>query len=130
MLGLLCIDIVRSFLRGHGGPGANRHRKSQTRRDCFSSRYLRADPGRTFGIRRKFGVRLEQLRGCRTVSPERDGGWAARYDDLKRYRSMPSLLILDSRVCLGRPSFAAAPVAPPMTPCASRSAASMIAFSR
>src|SRR5437867_9205293 len=40
MLGLLCIDIARSFLRGHGGPGANRHRKSQTRRDCFSSRYL------------------------------------------------------------------------------------------
>jgi len=24
----------------------------------------RADPGRNFGIRRKFGVRLEQLRGC------------------------------------------------------------------
>src|SRR3989441_8767799 len=61
--------------------------------------------------------------------PSGDGGWAARYDDLKRYRSIPSFLIFDSRVCLGRPSFAAAPVAPPMTPCASRSAASMIAFS-
>src|SRR2546425_3635469 len=62
--------------------------------------------------------------------PSGDGGSAERYDDLKRYRSMPSFLILDSRVCLGRPSFAAAPVAPPMTPRASWRALSMTAFSR
>src|SRR5260370_41850599 len=49
---------------------------------------------------------------------------------LKRRRLIPSFLILDSSVCLGMPSFAAAPVGPEIRPSASRSAFSIIAFSR
>src|ERR1051325_3455727 len=80
-----------------------------------------AEPRRSFGKCRDFGLELEV---------RLDGRTRKDYEVLKRYRSMPSFLIRDSRVCLGRPSFAAAPVAPPMTPWASRSASSMIAFSR
>src|SRR5712671_708802 len=48
---------------------------------------------------------------------------------LKRYRLMPSFLILDSSVCRGIPSLTAAPVGPPTTPSDSRSAASSISLS-
>src|SRR3989442_9642647 len=51
-------------------------------------------------------------------------------DVLKRCRLIPSFLIFDSSVCLGMPSLAAAPVGPPITPSASRSAVSIITFSR
>src|SRR6266436_8138771 len=52
------------------------------------------------------------------------------YDVLKRCRLIPSFLILESSVCLGMPSFAAAPVEPEIRPSASRSAFSIIALSR
>src|SRR2546426_4589366 len=51
-------------------------------------------------------------------------------DALKRCRLIPSFLIFDSSVCLGMPSLAAAPVGPPITPLASRSAVSSISLSR
>src|SRR5438445_9998008 len=51
-------------------------------------------------------------------------------DVLKLCRLIPSFLIFDSSVCLGMPSLAAAPVGPPTTPSASRSAVSTISFSR
>jgi hypothetical protein len=52
------------------------------------------------------------------------------YDAMKRCRLIPSFLILHSSVCLGMPSFAAAPVGPEIRPSAWRNAFSMIAFSR
>src|SRR6202035_3800935 len=52
------------------------------------------------------------------------------HEVLKRRRLIPSFLILDSSVCLGMPSFAAAPVGPEIRPSASRNACSIIAFSR
>ena len=52
------------------------------------------------------------------------------YEVLKRCRLIPSFLIFDSSVCLGTPSFAAAPAGPETKPSASRSAFSIIAFSR
>src|SRR2546427_2105805 len=48
---------------------------------------------------------------------------------LKRYRLIPSFLILDSSVCRGMPSLTAAPVGPPTTPSDSRRAASRISLS-
>jgi len=61
------------------------------------------------------------------VRPE---GQTVDYEVLKRCRLIPSFLILKSSVCLGMPSFAAAPVGPEIRPSASRSAFSIIAFSR
>src|SRR5258705_13538466 len=51
------------------------------------------------------------------------------YDVLKRCRLIPSFLIFDSSVCLGMPSFVAAPVGPETSPSDSRSAVSIISFS-
>src|ERR1022692_3838668 len=50
--------------------------------------------------------------------------------DLKLYRLIPSFLIFDSSVCLGMPSLAAAPLGPEIWPVVSRSASSIIRFSR
>ncbi|MCU1259233.1 MAG: hypothetical protein JWO80_2118 [Bryobacterales bacterium] len=44
------------------------------------------------------------------------------YEVLKRFRLIPSFLIFDSSVCLGTPSFAAAPARAETRPSASRSA--------
>src|SRR5260370_42158720 len=49
---------------------------------------------------------------------------------LKRRGLIRSLRIFDSRVCRGRPNFAAAPPGPETKPFVSRSAFSIIAFSR
>jgi hypothetical protein len=55
-----------------------------------------------------------------------DGDYAV----LKRCLLILNFLILHSSVCLGMPSFAAAPVGPEIRPSAWRSAFSIIAFSR
>jgi hypothetical protein len=55
---------------------------------------------------------------------------AENYEILNLCRLIPNLFIFDSRVCLGKPSFAAAPVGPEILPCASRNAFSIIVFSR
>src|SRR5258705_10596499 len=88
MLGLLCLDIVRSFLRGHAGSGANGHRKSRTRRDSFSSRDLahrnRAVISAFAETSAYASNNLGDAERCRRSG---DGGRAAGYDDLKRCRA-------------------------------------------
>ena len=53
------------------------------------------------------------------VAESENGEAEAAWDDygfLNRNLLMPSILIFDSRVCRGRPSFAAAPAGPPTRP--------------
>src|SRR2546428_7890585 len=58
-----------------------------------------------------------------------EAGVAEDYEALKRWRSMRNFFILDSRVCRGMPSLAAAPVGPETSPRASRRAFSIMSLS-
>src|SRR6266853_4875331 len=78
----------------------------------------------------RYGGLREKRGRSGSLFEERFEGQAGDYEVLKRCLLIPSFLILKSSVCLGMPSFAAAPAGPEIRPSASRSAFSIIAFSR
>src|SRR6266404_6597833 len=93
---------------------------------------LRTEPtvsGLPYG---SFGEKSHDARNCARwlrLADDPDVCYRENQEALKRYRLMPSFLILDSSVCRGIPNLTAAPVGPPTTPSDSRSAASSISFS-
>src|SRR6266403_1267317 len=80
--------------------------------------------------RRKVAEReLFQLKPLLRISRVQTLATTRDQADLNRLLSIPKMLIFESRVCRGIPSFAAAPDGPAIRPPASAKAASIIRFS-
>src|SRR5258707_2040852 len=87
--------------------------------DSFRVQQLNLD-----ALSKRSGQKSHDARNCARSLRLADGPdvcYRENQEALKRYRLMPSFLILDSSVCRGIPSLTAAPVCPPNTPSDSRS---------